>query len=658
MTKQQTKSLIELLPEIVKQGEKEVEAILNRLNSPNQLKLQTNEFIFPAKARTQGVFREKNAINHTLGDFNRLIYGDNLLVMQALLAEGMRGKIDLIYIDPPFDSKADYRTKINLIDGEIEQRPTPIEIDAYSDTWQDGTVSYLKMLYPRLVLMWKLLSEKGSIYVHCDWHAGHYLKVLLDSVFGKENLINDIIWCKTSSSAKKAQGIDDYSKSFVRAHDYIFIYTKDINRFNGISKNAYTSIPYSDRVLNSLDTDSEGNTVYKRGTGSIGGKAISETVEVDVASGMLARDWWADIPVLRHNSKDNVNYPTQKTEKLLERIISASSNDENLIADFFGGSGTTAAVAERLGRKWITSDIGKPAVMVMRKRFVDKDSGAFLYQSVGDYQKESFMQSKQKIKGIGDLAEIVWGLYGAIPLSERTMTAFPSASRNQGYIKESKTLVYVDSPSNLTGKRVIDRAREQRDAMGFKNVVVLGWNFIFNIGQIITALDDKHLEVKVIPPDLLDKLKTKSSYEKLVKDKSIRFSSLQYLTLKEVKRDPCEKRKDDAVEKEKITVTLGNYVVLDPDSLPLEEKYQKRVRAIMDKSPLSLIEYWSFDPDYDDEIFRSAIQDYRENVEHNNDETKVSTTLSLTVDKKAGSRKVCVKAVDIFGSESMVIEEV
>ena len=634
MTKQQTKSLIELLPEIVKQGEKEVETILNRLNSPNQLKLQTNEFIFPAKARTQGVFREEKVNNSTSGEFNRLIYGDNLLVMQALLAEGMRGKIDLIYIDPPFDSKADYRTKIKLIDGEIEQRPTPIEIDAYSDTWQDGTVSYLKMLYPRLVLMRELLSEKGSIYVHCDWHAGHYVKVILDEIFGRERFINEIIWHYQSGGRQEHA----YSKK----HDTIFLYAKSTNKlFN------------SDAIGEERGEQKRNN--MKRGQDDDGRKywsikSAGKIYKYYDDEKITPADVWL-ISHIQQKDPQRVGYDTQKPEKLLERIISASSNDDSIVADFFGGSGTMAAVAERLGRKWITSDIGKPAIMVMRKRLVDQDGGAFLYQCVGDYQKESFLQSKQKIKGIGDLAEIVLGLYGALPLPDQRAGQTASASRNQGYIKESKTLVYVDSPSNLTGKHIIERAREQRDAKGFKKVIVLGWNFAFNIGQIITAFDDKNLDVQVIPPDLLDKLKTKKSYEKLVKDKSIRFSSLQYLTLKEVKRDTLSAN-------EKITVTLGNYVLLSPDALPLEEKYQKLIRDIMDKSPLSLIEYWSFDPDYDDEVFRSAIQDYRENEEHNGDSTKVSQTLTLTVDKKVGKRKVCVKAVDIFGCESMVIEEI
>ncbi|MDR0328591.1 MAG: hypothetical protein LBI05_09890 [Planctomycetaceae bacterium] len=625
-------SLIELLPEIVRQGEKEVETILDRLNSPNQLKLQTNELIFPAKARTQDVLREEKAANSTLNESNRLIYGDNLLVMQALLAEGMRGKIDLIYIDPPFDSKADYRTKIKLIDGEIEQRPTPIEIDAYSDTWQDGTVSYLKMLYPRLALMRELLSEKGSIFVHCDWHAGHYLKILLDNIFGRECFRNEIIWKYTGSRAP--------DKDFPKKHDTIFRYVKgEYPIFNHL----FTD--YSESAINRFDKEDENGRykiTYRDG----------KEYKTYMQEGKRMEDVW-DIPIIMKNDANYTNYATQKPEALLERIIKASSNDGNIVADFFGGSGTTAAVAERLGRRWITSDIGKPAIMVMRKRLVDKDSGAFLYQCVGDYQKESLLQSSLKKKGIGDLAEIVLGLYGALPLSDQRAGDCVSvpAPRNYGYIKNTKTLVIVDSPSNLTGKHIIDQARERRDAMSFKKVVILGWNFSHNIGQIITSLKDENLEVLVIPPDLLDKLKSKKSYASMVKEKSIRFSSLQYLTVKKVKRESSS-------AKETITVTLGNYVILDPHALPLEEKYQKKVRDIMVKSPLSLIEYWSFDPDYDGEVFRSAIQDYRENTEHNNDSSKVSTTLSLTVDKKAGKRKVCVKAVDIFGSESTVIEEV
>ena len=174
------KSLIYELPKIVDEGRREAQRILERLGSGTHIGLQTNELVLPSKD-ISGLWKGKTGELNINGEWmNRLVYGDNLLAMQALLAgdeasglPSLRGKVDLIYIDPPFDSKADYRTKINLPGADIEQKPTVIEQFAYADTWKDGTISYLKMLYPRLVLMRELLSEKGSIYVNIDWHVGH-----------------------------------------------------------------------------------------------------------------------------------------------------------------------------------------------------------------------------------------------------------------------------------------------------------------------------------------------------------------------------------------------------------------------------------------------------------------------------------------------------
>lgn len=202
------KSLIEELPRIASEGRQEAQRIIERLSSGTRIGLQTNELVLPRKD-VSGFFRGQvpnipNAFNAALdGDtwMNRLIYGDNLLTMQALLAgdpqtglPSLRGKVDLIYIDPPFDSKADYRTKIKLPGLDLQQKPTVIEQFAYADTWEEGTISYLKMIYPRLILMKELLSERGSIYVHIDWHIGSYMKVILDDIFGKENFVNEIIW--------------------------------------------------------------------------------------------------------------------------------------------------------------------------------------------------------------------------------------------------------------------------------------------------------------------------------------------------------------------------------------------------------------------------------------------------------------------------------
>ena len=200
-----------------------------------------------------------------------------------------------------------------------------------------------------------------------------------------------------------------------------------------------------------------------------------------------------------------------------------------MVADFFAGSGTLGAVAEKLGRKWIMCDLGKPACMISRKRLIDQDAKPFLYQSIGDYQKEQFERSQ--FRRIGDLAHVVINLYGALPFPMQEGT--PS---NLGYIKQSKTLVFVDSPTRITGYATLKKAQELRASFmgGWEGVVVLGWNFETDIGRIIDGLNDDKLEVLVIPPDLLEKLKHKADYEKLLKEGSVRFSSLQYLTVKPV----------------------------------------------------------------------------------------------------------------------------
>ena len=191
-------SLIEELPKIVERGKKEAQKLLDGLSKSQRIMLQTNELVLPTKAKGGLAAFTGQTVKEAKGKelLNRLIYGDNLLAMQALLAgdpatglPSMRGKIDLIYIDPPFDSKADYRTKIHLPITDIEQKPSVIEQFAYSDTWKDGTKSYLEMIVPRLVLMRELLSEQGSIYVHIDWHVGHYVKVIMDDIFGKDNFV-------------------------------------------------------------------------------------------------------------------------------------------------------------------------------------------------------------------------------------------------------------------------------------------------------------------------------------------------------------------------------------------------------------------------------------------------------------------------------------
>ncbi|MDE5615561.1 MAG: site-specific DNA-methyltransferase [Alphaproteobacteria bacterium] len=668
------KSLIEMLPDIVAAGKKEVERILARAQSDNKMLLQTNEYVLPARDES-GLFRgeirkccppDGVATCDADGWLNRLIHGDNLFALQALLngdAEtglpSMRGKIDLIYIDPPFDSKADYRTKITLPGANVEQRPSVLEQFAYSDTWADGTASYLRMLYPRLALMRELLSEQGSIYVHCDWHAGHYLKTILDDIFGKRNFLNEIVWWRAATVGRMSA---EKQRKWDMVSDTLFVYTKSGRHiFNQQRKNlaAHQADAYS-------KIESETGRRYKLVTlGNYSEKSISEMEQLgliettstgsrykkyylDEASEVIG-NLWTDISVSTAvKAKESVGYNTQKPEALLERIIKASSNENSIVADFFGGSGTTAAVAEKLGRRWITSDLGKPSTMIMRKRLIDiPDCKPFLYHSIGDYSREAFLSDRQ-YKRVSDLARVVMHLYGALPFDDA------DAPANVGHMREGSTLVIVDSPNKITNAGTVKRAMELRESFmgGWKKVIVLGWNFAFDIGDKLARLPKSEIEVLVIPPDLLDLLR-KKDYRDLVDNKKIRFASLQYLTLKRPTVAPAN---EDG--KERLTVELDNYVLLSPDSLPLDDAGKAVVQRIMAQSPLDLIEYWSIDPDYDGHTFRSLWQDYRENTANDGDALRVVHSAELVVDKVAGRRKICVKAVDVFGFESQAVIEV
>jgi len=683
------KSLLEQLPEIVARGRQQAEKILESLEGRHRVCLQTREWVLPSKdTRDSDWINEANRQAH-LGDAdgadwtNRLIYGDNLLAMAALLAgdehtPSLRGKVDLIYIDPPFDSKADYRTKVTLPGVELEQRPTVIEQFAYSDTWSDGTASYLAMITPRLILMRELLAETGSIYVHLDWHVEHYVKIVMDDIYGKSSFRNEVIWKRTTSHSD--------ASAYGSVHDTILFYAKgDKERLNPVFQ------PYDDAYVEAyyryFDTDGKrfmSADLSGAGAGparrfedklieppagrhwmydqagidrAIASNRIFWTRNgvprlkkfLDGSEGMPASDLWADVQPLRSWHRDeDVSYSTQKPESLLDRIIRASSSQNGLVADFNGGSGTTAAVAEKLGRRWITTDLGKPACMIMRKRLIDQGAKPFLYQAIGDYQVEAAKSAMGRSFRVGDLSGIVLSLYGALPLQPED-----NPLRNLGAVVYAgkKTLVLVDSPNKLTGDATLRKAIAQRDNLlgGWDRVVVLGWNFEPSIGQSITALNDARLEVLVIPPDLLDRLRKKGGIEKL--RGQVRFSSLQYLTVKPILRQ----RSGDG---EQVQVTLDNYVLLSPEAINLDEDNRKKLLKVMNVEPLALIEYWAVDPDYDGEVFRSVWQDYRGNTANDDDPLRVVSEASFSVPYKAGNRRICVRVVDVFGFEAEVVQVV
>ena len=717
------KSLLEQLPEIVANGRKQAERILESLESRQRVRLQTREVVLPAKdsaaqdwvtlqqrSAQQAVFAPGQGSllaspQATLGTApetqtpapwaNRLIYGDNLLAMTALLAgdehtPSLRGKVDLIYIDPPFDSKADYRTKVTLPGLELEQKPTVIEQFAYSDTWSDGTASYLAMITPRLILMRELLADTGSIYVHLDWHVGHYVKIVMDEVFGKDHFINEIIWKRKGGSANPSNRlgvVTDYMYWYSKGDNCLVnpMHIKDtpevakyiedrftnIDEFTGrrymkspiVSPNPRPNLCYEYKGYKppkngwsiSIDVmqawDAQGK-LYFPPPGQ--GERIYRKIFIDEYEGQPVQNLWTDVFVINPVANERLNFDTQKPEALLERVIALSTHRGALVADFNGGSGTTAAVAEKLGRRWITTDLGKPACMIMRKRLIDLEAKPFLYQAIGDYQVEAAKATLGRDFRIGDLSHIVLSLYGALPLP-----ADVNPQRNLGQIaglefggrRGSKTLVLADSPNKLTGLATLKKAIAQRDNLlgGWDKVVVLGWNFEPSIGETITALNDSRLEVLVIPPDLMDRLKKKGGIDKL--RGQVRFSSLQYLTIHPITR------KTDG-DTQTLTVQLKNYVLLSPEAINLDDANRIKLQQIANAEPLALIEYWAVDPDYDGKVFRSVWQDYRGNTANDGDALRVVTSATVTTPAKTGPRKVCVRVVDVFGFEAEVVTSV
>jgi len=276
---------------------------------------------------------------------NLLLWGDNKDILATLLEQGFRGKIDLIYIDPPFMSGADYARKVELR-GIKESRTNLDDADLiqqtmYFDMWKND--AYLQFMYERLMLLKELLSETGSIYVHLDWHVGHYVKLLMDEIFGQENLVNEIIWCYTGPTKQ--------INNFPRKHDVILFYVKNKDRkcFNADD----VRIPY--KALH------HGGAYF--------GEGIDEILEKEYKTkGKIPEDWWIDISPTDRMVKEQTGFATQKPEALLERIIKASSDPDDLVLDCFIGSGTTAVVAQKLGRRWIGCDINKGAIQLTSSR--------------------------------------------------------------------------------------------------------------------------------------------------------------------------------------------------------------------------------------------------------------------------------------------------
>ena len=555
---------------------------------------------------------------------NRLIWGDNLLAMQALLAHGYEGKINLIYIDPPFATSEDYYFKLKLGGEEFTKEPSVIERLAYKDIWAGGIDSYLDMLYPRLQLMKRLLAEDGSIWVHMDWHVGHYVKVLLDEIFGLECFRNEIIWWYWNK-------FEGNVRRFPRNHDSIYWYTKSqVYKFTPLTEPREKPTRQLkrkwDRELGRIVNvkDEQGKVVYQE---------VTERRVDDV---------WR-IPMLQPADKvENVGFPTQKREAIIKRILLATTDEGDLVADFFCGSGTMLVVAEKLGRRWIGCDFSKVAIQITRSRLVQMDAKPFLIENIGNYQREMIYLSGGRIY---EMQRVILKLYGATPHPHHRDLGTRHAPED-GVLE----LVYVGYPDRpVTAKKAEELARmaETHDGTGYKRLVILAWDYDYNYStelenRLKAAKPPIQTEIvsRSIPPDIYDYLKKAKDEEELepLREK-IKFYEKSYLKLSEPEVKPLGNGKAQ------VTVGLERYVVFD---LPVKEKERPKLLELAKDNFAVLIDYWAVDWDYDGRTFKSQWQDMRGTGRR----TKVVTTKATAELEMGRKYTVAVRVVDVFGNDA------
>ena len=417
---------------------------------------------------------------------NRLIWGDNKYVMSSLLDE-FAGKIDLIYIDPPFATGADFSVKVEVGDVEWLKEASAIEEKAYRDTWGRGLDSYLQMIFERFVLMNALLSEDGLIWVHLDDYAGHYVKIIMDEIFGKANFINQIIWYYPDNF----QGnVNRYADN----HNFILVYGKtDKIKINRVR------IPLEKPVLRD-----------KR----IWGKEKQKIVAARDKDGKIIYEEYTDkyadnvwtigqSSVSKEKSGEFLGYPTQKPEELLRRVILSHLREDILVADFFCGSGTTGAVAEKLSRKWIMTDLGRFAIHTSRKRLLDIEGcKPFVVQNLGKYERQywqgvTFNNRKDEQKPIYEYIKFILELYNAEPITGCLWI----------HGKKGKNLVHVgavDAPVTLSD---IESAIDECKKMKQTSLDILGWEWemgLHDVIQDIAKTKGINLSLKYIPREVMD----------------------------------------------------------------------------------------------------------------------------------------------------------
>lgn len=613
---------------------------------------------------------------------NKLIWGDNKLILSSLKNGPMRKEIEaqgglkLIYIDPPFDVGADFSMDITIGDSESEEsftkKPSVIEEIAYRDTWGKGADSFISMLYERIKLMYDLLAEDGSIYVHCDWRVNSHIRLVLDEVFGKDNFVNEIIWYYQNGGGRSKTNLS-------KQHQTIFFYKKG-------DKYIYNSedmkVPYKETSMYSkygITSDAD-----KKYTASNDGKNMDDV-------------WIIDL--INPSAKERTGYPTQKPKELLERIIKASSKEGDLVADFFCGSGTTLAVAENLGRKWIGTDLGKFGIHTTRKRMIGmqremkkegKDFRAFEILNVGRYERQNFLDANNDLRAEEKAKQVDRKEKEFIKLILSAYKAEPLESFVNVVGKKRDRLVAVGPINMPTSEKFIQDVIDECKGKDFTKIDILAFDYDMGIDRHGFHKEGVDISFKIIPREVFDK--------RAIEKGQVNFYDVAYIDVK-----PIVKGRGNLKE---MSIELADFSVfysqedLDNAISDMKENKALKTKIVVDKGQIwkivkdangdvnqpeqltkkwsDWIDYWAVDYNFanrkevikvmegdvekevwtGDYIFDNEWQSFRTKKAFRSGKFQDIELVSAPKELPKGDYKVAVKVVDIFGNDTTRVIDV
>jgi DNA modification methylase len=695
---QENKTLPDKYRFLLFEGREEIELLWNGKNNDITdiiLPFQTIEHIDEPreedKISLQGNLFDESG-RQLRGWSNKLIWGNNSLILSSLIHGPMfdeikkEGGLKLVYIDPPFNVGDDFHIDIKIEGNQFEKKRSILEEIAYRDTWGKGSDSFLSMIYERLSLIKQLLADDGSIYVHCDWRLNSSLRMVMDEIFGEHNFLNEIIWAYRGMSVSE--------KHYTRRHDSILFYKKgdnytfnwqDISEdFTEVTKKKYKHKDKDGRLFRLHGRNIQGSPIQNKTDIEL--KWLKSNPDfcrvdyLDEKKGTKPRDWLV-MDYLNVMSDERLDYPTQKPEALIERIIKASSNENDLIADFFCGSGTTLSVAEKLNRKWIGCDLGKFATHISRKRLIsvqrlkknkNQNYRAFEILNLGKYQRESFISntnSKLNKNKEDYFIELILSAYNAEKINNQILHGI----KNNRY-------VYI-GPINLHISRVaVEKVVNECVKNQITKVDILCFDHEQGLfPNIINEAKEKGVDIncKIIPPDVFDK--------RAIDKNQIVFHDVAYIEFKtKVKKnkisieltgfsvDYSQEKIDEVLselgnKKSKVILNSGQIIKISRDKNGIEKK------EILTKSWKDWIDYWAVDFDFENkkEFFKKKSEDgnieevwtgdYVFENEWQSFKTKDTNMEFVSAEKEFASKKftkIAVKVIDIFGNDTMKVLKV